>query len=110
MNKKKTANFEEFEAELLKDPEIRKEYEDLKPKYAMIQSLIKRRNQLCMSQSQLARAVGTRQPAISRLERGEYNDITLSTLIKVAHALDLDMNISLKVRRPKVIACNKAKA
>jgi predicted XRE-type DNA-binding protein len=99
MNSKKATNFEEFEAELLQDPEILKEYEGLKPKYNMIQSLIKRRNQLCMSQSQLARVVGTKQPAISRLERGEYNNITLSTLIKVANALDLDLDISLKVRR-----------
>ncbi|MDD5702142.1 MAG: XRE family transcriptional regulator [Dehalococcoidales bacterium] len=104
MNKKKPTNFEEFEGELLKDPEIRKEYEELKPKYEMIQSLIKRRNQLRMSQSQLARTVGTKQPAISRLERGEFNNVTLSTLIKVAHALDLDLDISLKAKRTKVIA------
>jgi predicted XRE-type DNA-binding protein len=104
MNKKEPTNFEEFESELLKDPEIRKDYEDLKPKYEMIQSLIKRRNQLRMSQSQLARTVGTRQPAISRLERGEFNNVTLSTLIKVAHALDLDLDISLKARRTKVPA------
>ena len=104
MNKKESTNFEEFEGELLQDPEIRKEYENLKPKYDMIQSLIKRRNQLRMSQSQLARTVGTRQPAISRLERGDFNNVTLSTLIKVAHALDLDLDISLKTRRSKVPA------
>jgi predicted transcriptional regulator len=104
MNKKKPTNFEEFEGVLLQDHEIRKEYEDLKPKYEMIQSLIKRRNQLRMSQSQLARTVGTRQPAISRLERGEFNNVTLSTLIKIAHALDLDLDISLKAKRTKVTA------
>jgi predicted XRE-type DNA-binding protein len=102
MNKKKTTNFDEFEGELLQDPEICKEYEDLKPIYEMIRSLIKRRNQLRMSQSQLARTVGTRQPAISRLERGEFNNVTLITLIKVAHALDLDLDFSLKTRRSKV--------
>ncbi len=104
MNKNKPTNFEEFEGELLRDPEIRKEYESLKPKYEMIQSLIKRRNQLRISQSQLAKTVGTKQPAISRLERGEFNNVTLSTLIKVAHALDLDLDISLKTRRTKVPA------
>jgi predicted XRE-type DNA-binding protein len=104
MNKKNPTNFEKFEGELFKDKEIRKEYEDLKTKYEMIQSLIRRRNQLRMSQSQLARTVGTKQPAISRLERGEFNNITLSTLIKVAHALDLDLDISLKARRTKVTA------
>ena len=101
MNKKKPTNFDEFESKLLQDPEIRKEYEDLKPKYEIIQSLIKRRNQLRMSQSQLAMTVGTRQPAISRLERGEFSDVTLSTLIKVANALDLDLDFTLKTRRSK---------
>lgn len=104
MNKKKLTNFEEFEDDLLQDSEIRKEYGYLKPKYEIIQSLIKRRNQLRISQSQLARTVGTRQPAISRLERGEFNNITLSTLIKVAHALDLNLDISLKAKRTRVRA------
>ncbi len=102
MNKKKPTNFDELESQLLQDPEIRQEYEDLKPKYEIIQRLIKRRNQLRMSQSQLAMTVGTRQPAISRLECGEFNDVTLSTLIKVANALDLDLDFTLKTRRSKV--------
>ncbi len=109
MNKKKATDFEEFEAGLLQDSEIKKEYEALNPKYDMIQSLIKRRNQLRMSQNQLARTVGTRQPAISRLERGDFNNITLSTLMKVAQALDLDLDITLKARHPKIIACDKAR-
>jgi predicted transcriptional regulator len=104
MNKKSATNFDKFEGELLQDPEIHQQYEDLEPKYEMIQRLIKRRNQLRMSQSQLARTVGTRQPAISRLERGEFSNVTLSTLIKVAHALDLDLDISLKARKTKVMA------
>jgi len=92
---KKSTNFEEFEAGLLKRPGIRKEYEALQPKYDMICSLIKRRNQLRLTQRELAKIVGTQQPAISRLEKGDYNT-TLSTFFKVAHALGLD--ISLKVR------------
>ena len=96
MTNKKATNYEEFEAELLKRPGVRREYEALKPKYDMIQSLIERRNQLRISQTQLARMVGTKQPAISRLEKGDYNT-TLSTFFKVANALELD--ISLNVRR-----------
>jgi len=95
MPNKKATNFEEFEAELLKKPGIRREYEALKPKYDMIRSLIERRNQLRLSQTKLAEIVGTKQPAISRLEKGDYNT-TLSTFFKVASALDLD--ISLKAR------------
>lgn len=89
-------NYVEFEATLLKKPEIRREYEALKPRYEMIKRLIKRRNQLQISQTELARIIGTKQPAISRLEKGDYNT-TLSTFFKVTEALDID--ISLKTRR-----------
>jgi len=96
MVNKKATNYDEFEAELLKKPEIRKEYEALKPKYDMVRILIKRRSKLGMSQTELARRIGTRQPAISRLEKGDYNT-TLNTLFRVTEALGLD--ISLKARR-----------
>jgi len=96
MATEKATRYEDFEAELLERPGIRKEYEALKPKYDMIRSLIERRNQLKLSQTQVARIIGTKQPAISRLEKGDYNT-TLNTLFKVADALDLD--ICLKARR-----------
>jgi DNA-binding XRE family transcriptional regulator len=95
MTPKKATRYEDFEADLLKRPGIRKEYEALKPKYEMIRSLIERRNQLKLSQTQVARIIGTKQPAISRLEKGDYNT-TLNTFFKVADALDLD--IYLKAR------------
>jgi DNA-binding XRE family transcriptional regulator len=96
MINKKATSFEKFEATLLEKPGIRKEYEALKPRYDMIRILIKRRNQLKISQKELARIIGTKQPAISRLEKGDYNT-TLKTFFKVAEALDLD--ISYKARR-----------
>ncbi len=96
MTDKRATNYEEFEAGLLEKPEIRREYEGLKPKYNMIRSLIERRNKLGISQTQLANIIGTKQPAISRLEKGDYNT-TLSTFFKVTDALDLDF--SLKARK-----------
>lgn len=96
MTVKKATKYEDFEAKLLEDPEIRREYEALKPKYDMIRSLIERRSKLGISQTELAKIIGTKQPAISRLEKGDYNT-TLSTFFKVADALDLD--VSLKARK-----------
>jgi DNA-binding XRE family transcriptional regulator len=96
MKHKKATNYEEFEAELLGRPGVRKEYDALRPEYDIIRSIIERRNQLHISQAQLAGIVGTKQPAISRLENGSYNT-TLRTFFKVADALDLD--ISLEARR-----------
>ena len=107
MANKKGAKYEDFEAELLKKPEIRREYEALKPKYEMIKTLIERRNQLRLTQEQLAITIGTKQPAISRLERGDYNT-TLDTFFKVTDALDLD--ISLKDRGTNKLAYDKAHA
>ena len=85
-------DFKDFKAELLKKPGIRQQYETLKPRYAIIQAIIARRNELSMSQRELARMVGMHQPAICRLERGDQN-ITIGTLFKVADALNMDFGV-----------------
>ena len=88
-------DFDKFEAELLSKPEIRKEYEALNPKYAVVHELIQRRNELHLSQRDLAKKIGTCQPAISRLEAGDYN-ARIETLIKVADALGLQFSLTQK--------------
>ena len=45
MSNKKATDSDEFEKGLLEKPEIRKEYEALKPKYDMIRGLIERGKQ-----------------------------------------------------------------
>ena len=107
MVKKTATSFEQFKAEQLEQPEVRAEYDALKPEYDMIRSIIQRRIQLRMSQAQLAKLVGKQQPAISRLEKGGHNT-TISTLFKVADALELD--VSLKPRRNGNRARAKAQA
>jgi len=83
-------NFEIHREELLNNPEFRKKYEALEPKYNLIRTLIRRRNELHLSQAQLANIIGMQQPAISRLEHG-VNNTSISTLFKVVDALNLDM-------------------
>jgi len=97
MTKGNSTRYHDFETELLSKSEIRKEYDALKPKYDLVRTIIERRNQLQHSQTRLARIIGTRQPAISRLEKGDSNT-TLSTLLKVAEALDLDIALSVRSR------------
>ena len=92
MVNKNSTKYEDFKAELLRRPSVRKEYEALRPKYDIIRSVIDRRIQLRMSQKRLAELVGTKQPAISRLEKGD-SDTTLSTFFKVANVLELDVSI-----------------
>ena len=66
--KKRSIKYEDFKAELLKDPQVREEYEALVPRFKLVRDFILRRNQLNISQFQLAKLIRTQQPAISRFE------------------------------------------
>jgi transcriptional regulator with XRE-family HTH domain len=88
-------NFKDFKKELLKETGVRTEYQALDKKYEIIQTIIARRNELSISQRELARMIGMQQPAICRLERGD-NNITIGTLFRVAKALDLDLEFKPK--------------
>ena len=87
----------EYKARLLENPDIRKEYEVLSLQYKLIREFLSRRNELEITQVQLAKKIGTKQTAISRLENG-YSNITMSSIWKIADALDLDLDISVKPR------------
>lgn len=80
---------------LLKDPEVRREYDQLGPEYALIQSIIEKRIQKKMTQKELAERVGTQQSAISRLESGSANPSFLF-LQKVASALGSRLSVSFR--------------
>ncbi len=88
-------DFKDFKTELLKNPNVQRHYEELKPKYAVIAALIARRNELNISQRELSRITGLKQPAICRLESGN-SDVTLGTLLKVTEALDMEFSLQSK--------------
>jgi len=94
---RKNTNYEDFKAQLLQDSKVRQEYEALEPQFNLLRQIIARRNELNLSQTQLAKRVGTEQSAISRLESG-YVNASVKTLYKVAKALGADLEIALKVK------------
>ncbi len=100
---KKSIKYEDFKAQLLADPKVRAEYEALEPQFRLIRDIALLRNERNLSQMQLAQLLGTKQPAISRLEKGDGN-ITISTLNRIANALNADLEISLKVKPHTKIA------
>jgi len=87
--------FEEHRKKLLADPEIKKYYDELEPEYRLIESIIEKRLEKKMSQTELADKVGTGQSAISRLEGGNYNP-TMKFLQKIATALGTRLTVSFK--------------
>ncbi len=83
-----------FKTTLLKDKEIKKVYDELGPEFAVIEKLIQRRLKKGVTQTDLAKKMGTKQSAISRFESGSYNP-TIDFLYKVADALDTKLKITV---------------
>jgi len=90
-----STTFKQFKAKALKDPVTKAEYDVLGPEYEVVKTIIRERMKRGWSQTQLAEAIGSRQPVISRLEQGNGNP-SLSTLQKVAKALNLSLQVSMK--------------
>lgn len=87
-------NYYQFKKQLLKNKSVRKSYEELGPQFEVISLLIKRRLQKGLTQRELARKIGTKQSAVSRLESGTYNP-SLTFIFKVADALDAKLKVSI---------------
>ncbi len=79
--------WEEYKRELLKDPEVAREYEALRPDYELVSSIISFRLRRGLTQRELADRMGTTLSVVSRLEGGSANP-SLSTLKRLAAALD----------------------
>ena len=88
-------NFDEYKSELLKNPEVKAEYEALEPEYELMRQIINARIEQNMTQKQLAEKIGTKQSSIARLESGNYNP-SYQFLQKIANALGKRLTVSLK--------------
>ena len=87
-------SFDKMKEDLLKDIEFKSEYDKLKPRYEAIEQIIRARKEQNMTQSELAKRVGTQKSNISRLESGNYNP-SLDFLIKVSEALGKSLRVQL---------------
>lgn len=80
------------------NPEVQAEYDRLGPRYAAIDALIAARQRSGVTQTELARRMGVRQPVVARLESGE-NSPKIDTLAEAAEALGYELVVSFKRRR-----------
>jgi ribosome-binding protein aMBF1 (putative translation factor) len=81
----------------LQNPDFRAAYEAEDKRIELVLQIIKLRERRGMTQSDLAKAIGTRQANVSRLERFDAN-LTLGTLEKVARALGASLRIDLEMK------------
>jgi predicted transcriptional regulator len=95
----KKNTYEDHVKELLKNKNVRKEYEKLQPEYELAKSIIEQRQRKKMTQEQVAKKAGMPQSTISRIEGLTHGLPKLSTLKKIADALDAKVVIKLEARK-----------
>ena len=85
---------ERYLANRLEDPEYRAAYEQARERVDQIDTVIRafdaRRTELKLTKAELARRAGVKPEAIRRLFSAEKPNPTLSTLVALAGALDLE--------------------
>ena len=83
------------EKTLLEDKKTEEEYEELKIRYEIIQSVINARKKAGITQKELANRMNTKQSNISRFENGEGN-FSLKYLLKMAHCIGKNIKITFE--------------
>jgi len=87
-------DFQKLLNDELKNPEFKKEWDNLELRYNIIKQLIKLRNAYNLTQTQLAKKIGTTQAVISRIENGTVN-IGIDFLEKVARAFNKKVELQI---------------
>lgn len=96
MSKKPTSDGMEIIDRMIgDDTEVREMYEQAKVNVHVAQLIYDARTEAGLSQTALARMIGTTQSVISRLEDADYEGHSLSMLSRVAQALDREVKIDL---------------
>lgn len=96
MNKIKTINSKDFLEKQLKNKNFKKEFDLLEEEFEIAKEIIKLRKEANLTQKQLADLAGTSQPAIARLESGNYKNVSLQFLRKIGKALNATPKIHFR--------------
>lgn len=83
---------DDYLQEQLKNPEFKKEWDDIQPEMDVIRAMIDARIEQNMTQKELANRTGINQADISKLENGTRNP-SLKLLKKLAAGLGMQLKI-----------------
>ena len=87
-------SFDAFKKKMLKNPAVKAEYDALEEEFALAHELIAAREKANLSQTQVARRMGTSQSAVARLESGRKPP-SMTSLRKYAKATGSKIVITL---------------
>jgi DNA-binding transcriptional regulator YiaG len=97
---KNTASFDEYLDQMLSaDPALRARVLREVKKLEIGMQIAALRERLGLSQAEFARRIGTKQPTVARMERGDYTGYTLKTLMKIAMATGATLDVRLVAPR-----------
>lgn len=80
------------------DPEFKKEYDDLEVEFALLRELLLARQRAGLTQADVAEKMGTKSPAVTRLETAlsdRRHSPTIATLKKYAEAVGCRLEVHL---------------
>jgi ribosome-binding protein aMBF1 (putative translation factor) len=89
---KKSTNFDLYLQKLLKDPELKKYYDEVGKQLEIAYQILQLRKKQGISQSEFAKKIGTTQSNVARLEAGNQN-FTTETLQKIAKAFKRELKV-----------------
>jgi DNA-binding XRE family transcriptional regulator len=92
---------EEVLRRFLKDETFRKKYEEGLSKLRIVHRIIDLRHKRRWTQVQLANRLGVSQPFIAKIEAGDFYNFSLETLVKLAVALDSELEIYFHPKHSK---------
>jgi transcriptional regulator with XRE-family HTH domain len=87
-----------FARKMLKQPAVKAEYDALAEEFALLDELLKARREAGLTQAEVAALMGTKTPAVARLEAGggsQRHSPSVATLRKYADAVGRRLEIRL---------------
>lgn len=92
-------NFDQFLDEQLRDPEFAERFRSAGEAWDVALQIAALRKKAGLSQKELAKKLSTSQQQISRLESPAYEGHSLTTLRRVAEALNAEVKVSIAPAR-----------
>ena len=85
-----------FIKKMLKDPTVKKEYDALEGEFSLLKEMLRARKKAGLTQAEIASLMGTKTPAIARIESGggkKKHSPSLATLRKYAEAVGCRLQV-----------------
>ncbi|OGW79954.1 MAG: hypothetical protein A3G33_05100 [Omnitrophica bacterium RIFCSPLOWO2_12_FULL_44_17] len=92
-----------FHSDLIKpytrNPAFREKIRTGVKRLKVISQLVELREKLGVTQTELGKRIGVSQPFIARIENDEASNLSLETLVKIANALNAQLDIQIHINK-----------